>query len=194
MTITTDVVDDETNGFDYDAELEAVESLEIAVKHAEYAAYWRGRITEIADAYDAEDRKLLAKLEALRERREFEVGKLTKKLAFHEAHIAEYHRSVLRANPKRKTLDLVHGSSRATVPAKPKVWFTPEGMDEHMAWVRAYHPELLRPPLISDVRRVVSGDESGKVFDIDTGEIVPGVVAQVPEPYYAFEPDGGGPY
>jgi hypothetical protein len=193
MTITTDIVDDETNGFNYDAETEAVESLEIAVKHAEYAAYWRGRITEIADAYDAEDRKLLDKLEALRERREFEVGKLTKKLAFHEAHIAEYHRSVLRLNPKRKTLDLVHGSSRATVPAKPKVWFNPEGSDEHMAWVREYHPELLRAPLISDVRRYVTGTEDGKVFDVDSGEIVPGLVAQVPEPYYSFDADPWSP-
>lgn len=167
-------------------------NLELAVKAAEYAAYWQERIREVADHYDAEHQKLMAKLDALEERRQHEIGKLTRKYAWHEARIRHYHEQVLEADPKRKTLDLIHGSSRAVVPAKVQVFVGPDGSEGVTEWARRAHPELCKAPGISEIRNVVTV-EDGKVVDRATHEVVPGLIAQVPAPRYSFEADPWSP-
>jgi hypothetical protein len=188
--------DEEQDGFDYTLPpLENDETLdyEAAVKAAEYAAYWQGRITEVSDVYDAEHKKLIDKLEALTERREYEVGRLLRKKEYHETRIAWYHRQVLAADPKRKTLDLIHGSSRATVYAKPQVWADPKGAPDLLAWVKEQHPEILRGPNITDIRSVVDVDSEGRVVDKKTGEPVPGLVSQLRDTYVRFDADPWSP-
>jgi hypothetical protein len=181
--------DEEQDGFDYDAPIPGCADLEAAVRSAEYAAYWQQRITEVGDIYDAEHQRLMRKLDALDERRIYEVGKLTKKYQWHQAQIADYHRRVLADDPKRKTLDLVHGSAKAVVPVKPQVFI--DNADTVKAWAIAHHPEILRAPNVMDVRRVVDIVE-GKVVGED-GEIVQGLSAQVPDARFSFEADPWSP-
>lgn len=184
-----DIVDDETDGFDYDNPVPGCSDLEAAVRSAEYAAYWQQRISEVADIYDDEHQRIMRKLDALDERRIWELGKLTKKYEWHQAQIADYHRRILATDPKRKTLDLVHGSAKAVVPVKAQVFIdNPDAVTE---WARNHHPEILRAPIVTDVRRLVEVVD-GKVVDVD-GEIVQGLSAQVPEARYTFEADPWSP-
>lgn len=160
------------------------EALERVAWHARMARKAHAELAEMFDLYDTE-------MARLTERREHRARIIMERIGWHQAPIESYHRMRV-ANGGPKTLELPHGTSRMAVPKTPKVWVGTEGQAAVLEWARASHPEILRGPLITDVREVVTIDDDLKVIDKATGEIVPGLVAQVPEARWSFDPEPGG--
>jgi hypothetical protein len=195
MNTTPPETDDELDGFNYD-EPPVVDGeiiyYEEAVRSAEYLAYWQQRITEAGDAYDAEEARLQARIDALHERRAHEVGKLTGKYEYHRARVLNYHQHLLESEPGRKSVDLIYGTSNVRVYKKPRLKI--DDRAAVLAWAKERHPELvtyterISQPELESVLEV--GDS--KVFDPVTGEAVPGVSSHVSEPTFWFDRDPNG--
>jgi hypothetical protein len=178
---------DTTSDIDYGTPAilpEGDEALERVAWHARMARQAKAELDELEDIYDAELARMI-------ERRENRARIITERLNWHTAPIESYHRMRLEADGKR-TIELPHGTSKMTVPKQPKVWFAD---DKRAAdWARRSHPELMRPPLISDVREVITVTDDLKVIDKTTGEVVDALVAQIPEPRWSFDPEPGSPW
>lgn len=166
---------------------------------------------EAADLVDV-DRHLAAVRRARTERDqitaiyETEIGRLTdrlesvqavidRRIAWHLAPVESWH----RAHPQKRQLKLPHGTIKLTVPTKACAWFDGDtGRDAVTDWARREHPELLKAPNITDVRKTLElvEVESGWVaLDASTGEVVDGLTVTVPEPSWSFTvEDGDSPW
>lgn len=149
---------------------------------------WHARM---ARRYDDEalelEARYTAEIDRLMDARDYAVGKLRAKRDWHTAPIEQYH----RAHPDNRTLDLVHARSKLRVPKKATVFI--DDAETVAEWCRTAHPELLRGPNVTAVRGVVSALDDGRVVDAATGEVVPGVHAEVPAPTVHVDLDPGSP-
>jgi hypothetical protein len=106
--------------------------------------------------------------------------------AWHEAPIQSYHRMLIAIDPNAdKTLDLAVGDSKVRQPKEAVA-----EVDDAAAlrsWLLENHPELFDLPNITTIRSVVKVIE-GKVVDAKSGEIVAGMVAEVPQSTWNFKP------
>lgn len=181
-------IDHDTSDIDYSTPAELPDDdndiLERVAWHARMARRAQAELDEISDLYDAE-------LARLTERRENRVRIIMERLAWHKAPIESYARMRLERDGKR-TIELPHATSKISVPTKPQVFIT--DTDTLTDWARTRHPEILRSPNVTDVRRVVTVTDDGKVVDPDTGEFVPGVEAQVPQPRWSIDLEPGSPW
>lgn len=161
------------------------EALNRIAWHARLArAAWAER-GEIEAMYEDEMRRL-------RDRLQNRVDIIAKRIAWHTAPIESYHRMRLDANSKLKTIELPHGTSRITVPKSAKAFVTDKAAVTD--WARTAHPEILQSPNVTDVRVVVQITDDLRVIDPVTGEIVPGVTAEIPPARWTFDPEPGSPF
>ena len=104
--------------------------------------------------------------------------------------IESWHRAMHERGLVDKTVTTPHGSSRLTVPRKAKL-FAPDGLEPLAAWAAEAHPEIVRTSVnMTDIRKVVDVID-GKPIDPTTGEIVPGLVAEVPRSTVKVTTDEG---
>jgi hypothetical protein len=122
----------------------------------------------------------------MKERREMRLGTVMAAKAWHEAPIQSYHRMLIAIDPNAdKTLDLAVGDSKVRQPKEAVA-----EVDDAAAlrsWLLENHPELFDLPNITTIRSVVKVIE-GKVVDAKSGEIVAGMVAEVPQSTWNFKP------
>jgi hypothetical protein len=65
------------------------------------------------------------------------------------------------------------------------------------AWALAHHPEITKPPSVTDVRKLVvveERDDGYTAIDCETGEVVPGLYADMPEPTWSLDTEPGTPF
>jgi hypothetical protein len=176
-------IDTETSDVDYTQPAvlptESDAAFERVRWHARMAAALEAKRERLADMYDDERRRLS-------ERRQIRLGTVMAAKAWHEAPIESYHRMLLAINPNAdKTLDLVVGDSKVRQP-ETAVAQIDDGR-ELRTWLIENHPELFDLPNITTIRSVVKVIE-GKVVDAKSGEIVAGMVAEVPPSTWNFKP------
>jgi hypothetical protein len=116
------------------------------------------------------------------------------KIDWHASPIESYH----RAHDDTATLELTHGASRLRKAHHAKVFMPGETSDVVTEWARTAHPEILRGPNVTDVRRVVDivthDDGTLTVIDPATGEVVPGVKAEWPVASWSLDTEAGEPF
>jgi hypothetical protein len=95
--------------------------------------------------------------------------------AYLDELLEQYHRAVLKDNPKLKTIKLPHGELQIRKQQ-------PEYLKEDSAlavYVKTNRPELLIPqePKVdwSTLKKSLQATDDGRAVDTETGEIVPGV-------------------
>lgn len=173
--------------------------------HAYMIRRIRADQTRLADEYDAERERLEQQIDALvaplraeirqqADAREEQMRIIENAVAWHEAPLKSYALMRYREDDDIKTIPFVHGRSKLTTPKKAQVFYDPEQTETFMAWVRDAHPEIMKEPNITDLRKLVTVTEELKVIDTATGEVVPGVTASVPEQTWSFDPNPGDPF
>lgn len=147
--------------------------------HARMCALLEAKRERLADMYDDEQKRL-------KERRQDRLGTVMAAKAWHAAPIESFHRMLLAIDPDAdKTLDLVVGDSKVRTPKKAEAVVDDEAAVK--AWLLEHHPELFDLPGITAIRSVLMLHE-GKPVDKKTGEVVPGMVAEVPPSTWNFAP------
>lgn len=118
---------------------------------------------------------------------------INSRIDWHSSPVESWH----RAHPERRTVELPHGTSKLRVPKQPMVFMAGEDNDVVRDWAITAHPEILRGPNVTAVRKVVQIVETGdgwQAIDPATGEVVPGVTVQMPEPTWTLDTDPGSPW
>lgn len=130
--------------------------------------------------------------------RDRELGRLTPAVAWHRQCLIGFHRAALLLDRSRKTIGLPHGVLRARTYTTPVVKIADqEAVD---AWAMESHPELWPEPKklgVKNATKAVYIDETEgeyTVIDISTGEVVPGLVAEVPAATFDIDPYGNEPF
>ncbi len=177
----------------YDEDPAELDGPEIDALHA---AGWHlrriARLRNDLDTTDAVYRKELARIEdRLNERREI----IGRQIAWHEQPLRQLHTRLLADDPKRKTIEMPNGTLRMRVSTTPKVVVDdPDGLAE---WALTAAPDL-RPPtprvLVSALRKQVTVTDDGKVVHTATGEIVPHVSTQIPDPTWNVDTEPESPW
>lgn len=164
------------------------EALERASWHLRMAAKATQERDELAAVYEAEFARL-------RERLEHRRRILDAQIRWHEAPVEQLHLALVKADPKRKTIELPYGTSRVRVSKTPRV----EIVDRAtlLAWCEQNHPDVLgRTINVTGVKEIVARfpklepGESHEVTD-SNGELIPGAVAVMPEPSWSASYDSG---
>ena len=181
------LADDRDLDIDYDTpanmpEGEA-EARNQAMWHAKMAAMFTAELEQFSKAAKAE-------LERIELRIEDRKRILRNQIAWHEEPIESLHTALIRDNPDQpQTMDLVYGKSKVTVPKTPKVAITDK--DAVLAWAEKNRPEILGHTInVTGVRSIarivqpelVKPDSTGPVVDSETGEVIPGVRAELDAP------------
>lgn len=150
----------------------------------------RVRTTELHDV----DRLYNAEMARIKDRHQNRRRIIQNAIDWHSAPIRSYH----LAHLDERTIEMPHGTSKVTVPVKPKVFMDGEQSDVVTEWARTAHPEIMKGPNVTDVRRVVDikdhKDGTFTVVDPTTGEVVPGVTAQIPQPSWSLDIEPGSPF
>lgn len=177
---------DTTDEVDYDGPAEpwqppqGWDTLERLDWHARKARAIQARLDRLNELFDRE-------IQRLEDRREEEAATLLRRLEWHRAPIESYH----RAHPDDRTLKLPNATSKLTVPRTPRIFAV--DIDAMAEWARAEHPEIMRGPNITDVRRLVTVADDDRVVDTATGEVVPCLRAEVGEPSWTLSLEPGEP-
>ena len=155
--------------------------------HVRMVRKYRSEMADVDALYKAE-------IERMIDRRDNRRRIIQNAIDWHSAPIKSYH----LAHQDDRTIELPHGASKLTVPTKPKVFMEGEQSDAVTEWARRAHPEIMKGPNISDVRKVVDikdhKDGTFTVLDPTTGEVVPGVTAQIPLPSWSLDVEPGAPF
>lgn len=187
----------DTSDINYDEPAKLPENADDARRLVE----WHVRMARAAAA-EADEIKAsyAAEIERLVERRDNRLRILKNQREWHEAPVESWHKMLQRGDDRRATIEMPHGTSKITVPKKPKVELvdhdkTPGRIRE---WLIAKHPEVLELPNITTIRSLVEirpGLIPGShvIVDKADGEIVNGLTDQLPEPTYKLTLEPGAP-
>lgn len=177
----SDLHDDVT--FDYDEPPSPIAGLDAA---ALAEANWHIRVAgELAAELDALHVVYGNEIKRLNARLDARAGKIRARIEWHETPVKQLHAALLAANPKRKTIELPHGTMKATVPSKAIITIVdPEAVQ---AWALSNIPDACPPRQVGvmDLRAALVVNAAGMVVDPSTMEVVPGVAATVPAPTFA---------
>lgn len=152
--------------------------------HTSEVRRYRAQLARVQESFRAE-------MERMRDRLAERERVLTNRIDWHCAPIESYH----RAHPGERTLTLAHGNSKLRIPKTPQTWI--DDAAEVHRWALVHHPEITKPPSVSDVRKVVAAVAVGDRFaavDSETGEIVPGLIAAMPEASWSLDTEPGEPF
>lgn len=165
------------------------DALDQATRHLWHIRQLRGEYNRIADVYDRE-------LARINERRDIRLQGLAAEIEWWEAPLRQLHARLLEANPKRKSVHLPYGELRSRTPTKPVYRVT--DIDQFIVWAEGHAAELVTRKTWVDVDRrrisaTLTATESGTAVHPETGEVVPGVTAQLPTTsYWVTTIDGDG--
>lgn len=155
-----------------------------AIRHMRHARRINNELADTKRDYQAEIDRLQ---DAMGER----VRILTNELEWHQAPIRSFHEMTMTEDSSQRTLHTPHGRSKISVPDKAQVFIDdPSKLAE---WASESMPDVVqRKVLVSDLRKAVTVTDD-KVFNRATGEVVPGVHAEVPAPRWSIDLDPGSP-
>ena len=157
------------------------EALERADWHMRKASMLTRERDQLAAIYRAE-------IERLHLRLAYRTRIYDDQIEWHELPVESLHRALLRESPKRKTIELPHGTSKIRVSKTPRIEFTDKAAT--MAWAETAHPEILgRTINVTGVKSIAS--VTGALVIDDNGEVVPGVTAVLDEPSWSSLYDTG---
>lgn len=153
------------------------EALDRASWHLSMAARIRAERAQLDAVYAAE-------IERLQIRQAHRRRIMDDRIAWHEEPVEALHLALLRDDPKRKSIELPHGTSKIRVSKTRRLEFTDQPAT--IAWAEANYPEILgRTINVTGVKHVATITEAGVVID-PNGEIVPGVAAaELPPPSWS---------
>lgn len=159
----------------WDPSIAEVDALVDAGWHLRQIRRLRRRAAESEAVYKREAERLKAWHEA-------EKTKWETRIEWHTAPLRQLSERLNEADPTRKTINLPDGALKLRVSTTEQAVIEDE--DALLAWAVERAPQLLRPRQllgVMDLRRetVTMG---GKVYMHETGDLVPGAVAVVPEP------------
>ena len=140
------------------------------------------KIRRLRKQLDQSEAVYKRELERLQEWRQAEKTKWESRIEWHEAPLRQLSHRLHEADPNLRTIGLPDGKLKLRVPDIEQAVIEDEAA--LLAWATERAPQLLRPRQllgVMDLRRetVTMG---GKVFMHDTGDLVPGAKAEVPEP------------
>lgn len=168
----------------YDLPAEDIHALDQLDYHTLKVRRYRFELDQVQQSFRAEMARMQDRLnEAERT--------IKNRIDWHLLPIEAYH----RAHPRDRSLVLAHGTSKLRVPKTAQTWITDAAAVHE--WALTHHPEITKPPGVSDVRKltVITGDESGYVtVDVETGEVVPGMTAEMPLPTWTLDTEEGEPF
>lgn len=174
----------EFDGADYSEPAADVCDLSDLDYHTAEVRRYRAQLARVQESFRAE-------MERMRDRLQERERILNERINWHLLPIESYH----RAHPKERTLTLAHGTAKLRVPKTPMAWI--KDPDEVHKWALAHHPEITKPPSVSEVRKLVVIEDVGSGFapiDCETGEIIPGMYADLPEPTWTLDTEEGEPF
>lgn len=153
-------------------------------------------VARLRDALAVHDELYRRAIDRLHDRHDERRAIIERQISWHLTPVEQLHLRLLAIDPKRKTLELPHGTSAVTVPVKPKVWIDDD--DAVTAWARNNAPELLPQAdkvKVTDLRNITTiVTRPDGTFSVITrhGEPVPGVHAAVPDPKWRADTDPEG--
>ena len=157
----------------------------------EQVAYHVRRVREERAELEALEQVYRAELERMNDRWKRRRQVIESRISWHLVPIESWHRS----HPSTRTVELPHGTLKLSVPKTLKAFIGPEDEDKAAVrrWAIQSHPDILGDPLVTKVRSVTTIID-GKVVDVETGEVVPGVKAVLPDPTWTLDTDPGSPW
>lgn len=170
-------------GWELDTDSE-IDALVGADRHLRNVARLRAEIATLEQVYAAE-------ITRLTERRDERIEMLQRAIDWHLAPVRQLHERLVEVDPKRKTIELPHGTLRLRVAAKPQVFI--DDQEQLVAWALDSAPDVLpevRRINVTDLRKTVDVINAGDTYKIvrrTTGEIVPHVHAEIPAPTWAAD-------
>lgn len=167
--------------------------------HARMVRHYTAQRDEEIASYQREIDRLKAEIEHRKRTAQTHID-------WHTAPIESYHRMRQEQDRDLRTLRTPHATSKITVPKTPVVNVA-EGYDltkqavPIFTWLRDHHPNVLKLPGISEIRKLVDVVDTYAndaiidriVVDKDTGEVLPFLVAEVPPLTYKLTPEEGAP-
>ena len=164
--------------------------------HARMVRHYAAQLADEIASFEREIERLQAEVAARKRTAQARID-------WHTAPVESYHRMLQSQDKDMRTLRTPHATSKITVPKQPVVNLA-EGyaLDDDdvvvFRWLSESHPEALKLPGISVIRKLVNlvqlGDENAYVVaDKTTGETLPFLVAEVPPPTYKLTPEEGLP-
>jgi len=142
----------------------------------------RRRQAEVEEFANAEIARIRVYLTA-------EVKDINESAAFFERLLTDYHRGLLDADPRAKTVKLPHGSLRCRVQQPEFI----RNDEELLAWAEVTDPQLVevkKSPRWAEIKK--RGQPSGQnLVDTVTGELVAGVTVLYREPKFTVDVEVG---
>lgn len=172
MTIT-DLVDTD----EYTDPADDIEDLIDVDRHLAHIRRLTRERNDLLAVYEAEIERLNVIAADIHERYE-------RRIAWHRTPVESWH----RAHTSKRTLELPSGTIKLQVPTTPKAWI--DDAATVTEWARQSHPEILKAPNVSDVRKVVElvETETGwHALDPSTSELVPGLKVEVPNATWSYQ-------
>lgn len=171
-------------GEDYTTEPPVLDGLEQVAYHVRRVREERAELEALEAVYRAE-------LERMKDRWDSRRKVIENRIAWHLVPVESWHRS----HPDTRTIEVPHGTLKLSVPKTLKAFVGSEDDDRAAvrAWALQSHPEILGDPQVTKVRACTTIID-GRVVDVATGEIVPGVSAILPDPTWNLDTDPGSPW
>lgn len=160
-----------------------VDALERASWHMRVASMLTDERDQLVAVYKAE-------MERLELRLQHRVRILNERIAWHEEPVKSLHLALLRRDPRRKTIELPHGSSKVTVPKTPKVHITDKSA--LLAWAENSHPDILSRDVNVTGLRTIAHIDGDTAVDAN-GEVIPGVEVRLDPPTWRATYEHGEP-
>ena len=165
--------------------------------HARMVRHYQGQLDQELGAFKREIDRLRAEMASRTKTAQSHID-------WHTAPIESYHKMLRETDKDFRTMRFPHGTSKITVPKKPVITINDDEADygdQIVEWMADYHRDGLSVPGITairycvDVMEVDEGEDHDGyvVVDKDTGEVLPFLKADVPEPTYKFTPEEGTP-
>jgi phage host-nuclease inhibitor protein Gam len=106
---------------------------------------------------------------------------------FFESHLIDYHQRLIAEDPKAKTVRLPHGQLKCR--AQQPEWTKDE--DKLLEWAKAADPtnlvEIKESARWAEIKKRLSVLPDGSAVDVNSGEIVPGVLALEQPPKFSVD-------
>lgn len=165
--------------------------------HARMVRHYQGQLDLEVAAFKREIDRLRAEIAA-------RTKTAASHIEWHTAPIESFHRMLQEQDKDLRTIRMPHATSKITVPKKPVVSINDDEADygdQIVDWMATYHRDGLSVPNITAIRYCVDvkpvdegADHDGYVVvDKETGEVLPFLKADVPEPTYKLTPEEGTP-
>lgn len=171
-------------------------------EHLRCIGWWEAELQKSADLYQIELARLTKQQKRLEAWNASEQVRVNKRIAYHADVVRGYLAARLRNDQKLRKVSFPRGTLSATVPKTPKLSI--EDQKALDAWVMENHPDIWPDPpepknigvmAVKDVVNIIfTEDGEYVVLDKETGELVPGITADLAGPKYDYDTTYGRPF